>query len=112
MMNTYANGTCALQFPSNYVVLNEEEMEYVEGGAVSNGDYRKAQSNAWNATRAKQTKEERDRDDRAAYDYQASYCLVALSGVDAVLNGISSLGKAILGAGVLKDMANLTYTEK
>ena len=32
MMNTYNNGTCALQFPSHYVPLTEEEMEYVDGG--------------------------------------------------------------------------------
>lgn len=32
MMNTYANGTSALQFPSHYVPLTEEEMTYVNGG--------------------------------------------------------------------------------
>ena len=32
MMNTYANGTCALQFPSNYVLMDTEEMTYVDGG--------------------------------------------------------------------------------
>ena len=32
MMNTYTNGTCALQFPSNYVLMDAEEMEYVDGG--------------------------------------------------------------------------------
>lgn len=31
-MMTYNNGTCALQFPSNYVALTEEEMTYVDGG--------------------------------------------------------------------------------
>lgn len=31
-MNTYANGTAALQFPSNYVLMDAEEMEYVDGG--------------------------------------------------------------------------------
>ena len=34
MMNTYNNGTCALQFPSSYVLMDAEEMEYVEGGAT------------------------------------------------------------------------------
>lgn len=29
---TYANGTAALQFPSHYVPLTEEEMTYVDGG--------------------------------------------------------------------------------
>lgn len=32
MYNTYANGTCALQFPSSYVLMTEEEMTYVDGG--------------------------------------------------------------------------------
>ena len=32
MMNTYANGTCALQFPSSYILMDAEEMEYVDGG--------------------------------------------------------------------------------
>lgn len=31
-MYTYQNGTAALQMPSNYVPLTEEEMTYVEGG--------------------------------------------------------------------------------
>ena len=35
MMNTYNNGTCALQFPSNYVLMDAEEMEYVDGGTYS-----------------------------------------------------------------------------
>lgn len=34
-MMTYNNGTCALQFPSNYVALTEEEMTYIEGGGIS-----------------------------------------------------------------------------
>ena len=32
-MMTYNNGTCALQFPSHYVPVSEEEMTYVDGGA-------------------------------------------------------------------------------
>lgn len=32
MMTTYASGTAALQFPSHYVPLTEEEMTYVDGG--------------------------------------------------------------------------------
>ena len=32
MMNTYTNGTCALQMPSSYVLMTEEEMTYVDGG--------------------------------------------------------------------------------
>ena len=31
-MMTYNNGTCALQFPSSYVAMDAEEMEYVGGG--------------------------------------------------------------------------------
>ena len=31
-MYTYQNGTAALQFPSSYVLLTEEEMTYVDGG--------------------------------------------------------------------------------
>ena len=31
-MMTYNNGTCALQFPSHYVPVTEEEMEYIDGG--------------------------------------------------------------------------------
>ena len=30
----YTNGTCALQMPSNYVVMDTEEMEYLEGGGT------------------------------------------------------------------------------
>lgn len=33
MSATY--GTCALQFPSSYVVMDAEEMEYLDGGAAS-----------------------------------------------------------------------------
>ena len=33
MTTTY--GTCALQMPSNYVVMDAEEMEYLDGGAPS-----------------------------------------------------------------------------
>lgn len=32
-MNTYANGTCAMKFPSSYVSMDAEEMTYVDGGA-------------------------------------------------------------------------------
>ena len=35
MMNTYTNGTCALQFPSSYVLMDAEEMEYIDAGAMS-----------------------------------------------------------------------------
>ena len=35
-MNTCNNGTCALQFPSSYVLMDAEEMEYVEGGYIKN----------------------------------------------------------------------------
>ena len=31
-MDAYANGACALKFPSNYVMMDSEEMEYVDGG--------------------------------------------------------------------------------
>lgn len=31
-MNTYANGTCALKLPTNYVLVDDEEMEYLDGG--------------------------------------------------------------------------------
>lgn len=31
-MYTYSNGTAALQFPSSYVLMEAEEMEYVDGG--------------------------------------------------------------------------------
>lgn len=32
MSTTY--GSCALQFPSNYVLIDAEEMEYIDGGGV------------------------------------------------------------------------------
>lgn len=32
MYNTYANGTTALKMPSSYVLMDAEEMEYVDGG--------------------------------------------------------------------------------
>lgn len=33
-MYTYANGTAALQMPSHYVPLTEDEMTYVDGGST------------------------------------------------------------------------------
>lgn len=35
------NGTAALQFPSSYVLMSEEEMEYVDGGKVTYYKYGK-----------------------------------------------------------------------
>lgn len=39
MLNTYASGIAALKFPSHYVSVEAEEMEYIDGG--SEGTYRK-----------------------------------------------------------------------
>lgn len=33
-MNTYANGTCAMKFPSSYTLMDVEEMTYVDGGGI------------------------------------------------------------------------------
>lgn len=50
-MMTYNDGTCALQFPSHYVPVTEEEMTYVDGG-WSASVFAKNIAGIWNKTTA------------------------------------------------------------
>ena len=50
-MMTYNDGTCAVQFPSHYVPVTEEEMTYVDGG-WSASVFAKNIAGIWNKTTA------------------------------------------------------------
>lgn len=53
MYNTYANGTTALKMPSSYVLMDAEEMTYVDGGTSwSASMFAKNLMGLWNNTAA------------------------------------------------------------
>lgn len=105
MMNTYNNGTAALKMPSNYVLMTEEEMIYVDGG--SEGTYRKTAQDRTKEIWAKMTSAQKAEADRKAktaagttFWYTAGASLIVFA----------PAGSALIAAGLVVTVGGYLYS--
>ena len=97
---SYTRGTAVLQFPSHYIPVEAEEMEYIDGGA-SNNTYQKAQQAKLRAEVRELTTTQRKALYKQLATYQISYILSAATGVEMIIYAPASLlAKVLLAAGI------------